>query len=488
VPALRGEFVAWDDTTNFVNNPSYRGLGPSELWWMLTSVDGVWIPLTWVTLGLDYVLWGMQPAGYHLTSLLLHAIAAALAYFVALHLLKAAAPAPPPRVALRFAAASAALLFAVHPLRAESVAWITERRDVLCGVCFLLAVLCYLRWVDAGGGWYWASLGAAAAALLAKPAAAPLPAVLLVLDAYPLRRLAGWTTPAARRVWREKAPFVALSAGAAVMAIVAQRAAGALSSAGTLDLGQRLALSAWALVFYVEKTLVPLALSPLYEMPQRFDPTSPRAIASAALVVAAAVTVWLLHRRLPALAAGAAVFTLLLLPTLGLVHYGPHLAADRNTYLASLAPALLAGGLLVRAWHARTKVVPVALAVLLVLGVLTWRQSGTWHDSETLWRHALHVSPSAIGYTQLGTVLMEAGRPAEALPYFAEAVRLRPDFATAYNNWGLALGHLRRFDEAKERFETALRLRPGYRDAEYNLGLLRAARGATPLRPPGAVR
>ena len=487
MPALRGEFVAWDDPTNFVNNPSYRGLGLTQLWWMLTSVDGVWIPLTWVTFGLDYVLWGMQPAGYHLTSLVLHALAGAIAYFVARRLLMAAAPAPAPRAALRFAAATAALLFAVHPLRAESVAWITERRDVLCGVFFLLAVLCYLRWVDEGGGWYWASLGAAAAALLAKPAAAPLPAVLLVLDAYPLGRLDGWTTPAARRVWLEKAPFVALSAGAAVMAIVAQRAVGALSDAGALDLGQRLALSVWALVFYVEKTLVPLALSPLYELPRRFDATSPRVLVSAGLVVVAAVAVWLLRRRVPALAAGAAAFTLLLLPTLGLVHYGSHLAADRNTYLASLAPALLAGGLVLRAWHARTMVVPVVVAALLVLGVLTWRQSGIWHDSETLWRHALHVSPSAIGYTQLGTVLIEAGRPADALPYFAEAVRLRPDLASAHNNWGLALGHLRRFDEAAERFETALRLRPGYRDAAYNLNLLRA-RGASPLRPDRPLR
>jgi len=189
-PALRAGFVLWDDDAYFLHNPYYRGLGPAQLRWMFTVMSGHYMPLTWLTHGLDYVLWGMRPAGYHAVNVGLHALAAVIAYFVARRVL-AAAVGPVQAGALRAGAAVAALIFAVHPLRVESVAWITERRDVLCGVFFLLAVLCYLRALDSGARrrWYWLAVALAALALASKAMAVTLPAVLLLLDIYPLGRL-----------------------------------------------------------------------------------------------------------------------------------------------------------------------------------------------------------------------------------------------------------------------------------------------------------
>jgi hypothetical protein len=168
-PVLRAGFLDWDDPINFLENPFYRGLGWSQVRWMLTaSVMGHWIPVTWLTLGADFALWGMNPFGYHLTNLLLHAVSAALFYLVSRHLLGLAMPAASPGVA-SLGAAVAAFYFAVHPLRVESVAWITERRDLTSGLFFLLTIFAYLKAHErpptVATGWRWVSLGAATLAL-----------------------------------------------------------------------------------------------------------------------------------------------------------------------------------------------------------------------------------------------------------------------------------------------------------------------------------
>src|SRR6266849_2594535 len=203
LPALRGDFLNWDDSVNFVANPYYRGLGWAQIKWMLTAtLMGHYIPVTWLSLGLNYALGGMNPWGYHLGNLILHAANATLVYLIARRLLAAArgggsqsGHATGPVVG---AGAFAALVFGVHPLRVESVAWITERRDVLCGLFFLLAILAWLRAIERPGGpdrrWQLLSLAAFLASLLSKAASMPLPVVLVLLDLYPLGRLKarGW--------------------------------------------------------------------------------------------------------------------------------------------------------------------------------------------------------------------------------------------------------------------------------------------------------
>src|SRR5262245_8889798 len=277
LPALANGFV-WDDDFNFVNNPAYRGLGWPQLRWMFTSAHlGHYIPVTWMTLGLDYLLWGLDPRGYHATSVILHAINAALLYVLTPRM--PAAGWPPwaaERAGLRLGAASAALLFALHPLRVESVAWVTERRDVLSGLLSLSTLLAYLRGVHEPVVWWrrrwsWIALGLFSLALLSKSMVVTLPVVLLVLDVYPLRRLPAdprrWIAAAARPVLAEKIPFGLASLATAVMALASVTEAGAAASLSEVGWAGRAAIVAYGVGFYLWKTLVPIGLAPLYEVP-----------------------------------------------------------------------------------------------------------------------------------------------------------------------------------------------------------------------------
>src|SRR6266404_1583888 len=271
---LRNEFVQWDDYNNFVDNPHFRGLGWAQITWMFTTtLMGHYIPLTWLTFGLDYVIWGMQPAGYHFTNLVLHAANAAMFYWVSRRVLTAAAPAAG-ETALRAGAAVAALFFAVHPLRAESVAWATERRDVLSGLLFLTSILTYLRAAGANGArrrrLLAGSVAAFALALLAKSIVMTLPLLLIVLDWYPLRRLsaapATWRTPQTRRTLLEKLPFGAVAVAGAAVSYWAVAHHDYFTPAAKYPLPSRVAMALYSMVFYVSKTILPTDLSPLYEL------------------------------------------------------------------------------------------------------------------------------------------------------------------------------------------------------------------------------
>ena len=503
LPALANGFVSWDDDRNFLANPHWRGLGPAELGWMLTTPHlGLWVPLTWATLGLDHLLWGLNPAGYHATSLALHAAAAGVVYLLALHLLATALGADAREPAVRLGAAVAALAFAVHPLRVESVAWVTERRDVLSGLLYAATLLLYLRALDATGDrrrrLRRATLGAAALALAAKPMAVSLPAVMLILDAYPLGRLAR-----GRAAWplvREKLALVLLSAAGSAIAFWAMAASGRLSGPSQLGALDRAAISLHALAFYLEKTLLPVGLAPLYELPFRLAPLAPRYLASAAVVAALTALAVLLRRRVPALAAAGIAYVVILLPVVGVAHQGPQLAADRYTYLACLPWALLAGGGLARAWRrlgaphaARPGALALAAgagAVLLTLGALTWRQTGTWRDSETLWTRALAASPSAIAHAKLGVLRDDAGRPEAAVAHFRAALALHPDLAYAHNNWGIALARQGKWEEAIAQYRAALGLAPDSVETHLNLAvaLERAGRPAEAAEHARAAR
>jgi Tfp pilus assembly protein PilF len=477
LPGVGNNWVAWDDGINFLENPHYRGLGWAQLRWMFTSLDGHWIPLTWLTLGSDYVVWGMRSGGYHLTNLAFHAANAGLAFALARRLLAAAFRRATAAPEITLGAGLAALVWAIHPLRAESVAWVTERRDVVSGLFTLLALLAWLRFcADGGRRWYGWSLAAFAAALMSKAIVVGLPVVLLLLDRYPLRRL---ERLGARGALLEKWPFFAASAAAGLIAVAAQRHAGAFTSTTTLDWPGRVAVACYGTVFYVWKTLVPVNLSPLYELPYRVAVLAwPWVAAVAAVVVITLVAVGLRRRR-PGIAIGWAIWLVALLPVLGLLHFGPHLAADRNTYLASLAPAILIGaasatGLArARARYAGSlipaAVVALAVSVSLGLGVLTVKQVLVWRDSETLWRHAVHVSPSAIAHSKLGAVLDEQGKTEQAITHFRESLRLRPDHTDARNNWGIALARRGRWQEAIAQYRAAVALEPNTIEPRLNL-------------------
>ena len=485
-PALDGGFVLWDDDRNFLHNPYYRGLGWTSARWAFTSsVMGHWIPVTWLTFSVDYALWGMHPFGYHLTNVLLHAANAVLFYVLALGLLRRAMPAAGPR-AITAGAAVAALFFALHPLRVESVAWITERRDELSTLFYLVTVLAYVRACDLDGSprrrWLAGSLAAYALGLLSKSLIMSLPLALLVLDVYPLRRAQGrW-----RQVLTEKLPYLALAVAAAIVSFLVLRATLGLTSAVAYPPAARAAMALHSLAFYLGKTLVPVGLAPMYELPARVDPFAPRFLVSALVVVGLTVALVLARRRWPALLAVWVVYALTVAPVSGLVHNGPQLAADRYSYLSCLGFALLLGGGvaavgagLVRASPA-TRVALAAGAVLWLggLAALTREQIAVWRDTDEIWRRSLAVDPDCVFcHGQWGSLLGNRGQLDEALPHFERAVALRPNRANHRANLGLALLKARRPAEAEEHLRRALAEEPGNADTRWRLGLALAQQG-----------
>lgn len=496
-PALANGFI-WDDRGNLVDNPHYRGLGWSQLKWMFSSfLLGHYQPLSWVTLGLDYLIWGMNPFGYHLTNLLLHVANAVAFYFLARRLLTLGLPVTAPRrdQAIRIAAAAAALLFAIHPLRAESVAWVTERRDVLSGLLLLCTLLFYLRAAGAADA---ASrlrgLGLAllcyVLSLLSKAAGITLPAVLLVLDVYPLRRLGPgrWFSLEARRVWGEKLLFAAAALPFAVLALLAQQHAGALRPLAEHGIPARAAQAFFGIAFYLWKTVVPRRLSPLYELPPNFDPRDWPFLLSGLVVIALSVAFILLRNRWPAGLAAWACYIAVLSPVLGIAQSGVQIAADRYTYLSCLPWAILAGAGVSYAWGLRsagrigrgafTIAAGLAAIGLLGLGESTRRQVQLWHDSARLWNYAVAIYPhSSVIHYNLGVALAERGDTDGATAHYRKALQYYPDYAGAHFNLAHILVRRGETEEAIEHYRRAAEYEPFAAEAHNNLAELLFGRG-----------
>ena len=442
-PSLANGFV-WDDHFNLIANRDYRGLGWTQLMWMLASSHlAHWIPVTWLTLGVDYALWGMWPAGYHLSNILFHATNAWVFYLVGRHLVRAAMP-NLEHAALTAGATAAALFFAVHPLRVESVAWITERRDLVSGLFFLLTVLTYL-YACAGGvhstRWRVMSLVCFQLAVLAKVIVVTLPVVLVILDVYPLKRLEPsvrrWTAPANRRILAEKLLYLPMAFLGGFVAISTFGKSGGLTSLDKLPVLDRLAAILYSAWFYVWKTALPFGLSPLYEMPPTIDPLSPRFVVALIGTIGITVLAVVVCRRWPAALAVWLVYLCLLAPVSGGMHNGRHLVADRNTYLPCLPWALLFGGAMAAIVQAGVVgavtrytfrlASSIAAAWLVALAVLASLQTTAWRDDEALWRHALAADPACFTcHHNLGTALANKGLEAAAIAHFQRAVALRP--------------------------------------------------------------
>ena len=482
---LDGQFLNWDDDINFLGNQGFRGLGWAQLRWMWTeTLMGHYIPLTWMSLGLNYTLGGMNPWGYHLGNMLIHAMNALVFYFVARRLLIAGGVSG--GSPLLWGASFAALVFGVHPLRAESVAWITERRDVLCGLFFLLAVLAYLSSLDAGArrGWRYASIAAFAAALLCKAQVVPLPVALLILDVYPLRRLVreGW-----RRLLVEKLPYVVLSLIGSAVAIMAVKNGATFTEYGQYGPSARVAMTGYGITFYPWKWLWPTGLLPLYELPARVDPLSWRFLLP--WIVIALVTGLLVgvRRQWPAGLAAWTYSAIMVLPVIGPLHSGNQLAHDRYSYLSGLGFAVVAGAGL--AWVLRAAArgtlrpliaqVGLAGAALIVLGLAsaTWVQASAWRDSESLWNWAVEADPEcAICLNNLALAFMSRGQMREAEDALQRSLTLR-EHAMTRNNLGGVLQLQGRTDEAEREYRRAMRLNPGLAQALANLGELYAKEG-----------
>jgi len=463
LPSLRGEFVNYDDDANFLDNPNYRGLGPDQLRWMFTDTSlGLFMPLTWITLGLDYVVWGMNPLGYHLTNVLFHAANAALFFLLLETLLRRARPDHDPR-ARSWAAAAGALFFAIHPLRVESVAWITERRDVTSGLFVLLTLLAYLRMTaEAPGspgrrrGWI-LTLAAFTASLLCKPTGMALPLVLLILDVYPLKR-----TPAERpaALLREKLPFFALMIGAAMLTSISLGHAKAFYGTADYPLTERLLQPGYRVAFYVLKTFVPLQLSPLY----MYRPGIGTLHASGWLAMGSITWFVLQNRReIPAAAAAWLAFGAMIAPVSGLFQAGLHFAADRYSYLPCLPfAALFAVALLLPSPRIGVGVrVGIAVGVLLLFIALSGVQIRIWRNSLELWNHALWLDgDSYLPYNNRGVAKAALGDDDGALSDYQTSIAIRSDWPKPWNNRGILMAARGEHASAVADFTRSLELGP----------------------------
>ena len=511
LPALDAEFVNWDDDKAIVNNPHIRGLTSENIRWMFTeSKMGHYHPLTWLSYAVDHAIgaWrfeslpdtaqaryerGLDPRIFHLTNLLLHAATAVAFYFLARLLLCLVLPPPDdrPDEATPVAAALAALLFACHPLRVENAVWVTERRDVLSAVLLLVCLYCYLKYAltERRGAMkvalYVGSVVLLLLSLLSKAWGITLPAILLVLDVHPLKRLggrAGWSNQRALLAYLDKIPLVGLAGYFAWRAKEAQgEQLDTLKSLAEWGYADRVAQAFYGLFFYSYKTLIPLELTALVPLPVSNNPLAWRYVGAAAVTLAVATLILLMRKRWPGGVVLAICYAVTLSPVLGFAQSGPQLVADKYAYLACLTWALLGGaGLLLLLRHRRTipwarRASPVGAALAVVVcatyAELAWRQTLVWHDSRSLWTHAIQVDPRCVmARTNLGLLERQAGNVAEAIKHYKAALEVDPNDAILVNNLAVAVREdPQRQEESIELSRRAVALQPKLPDLHFTL-------------------
>lgn len=465
-----GFIVGYDDSVYVLANEHVqRGLTFAGVGWACTTIHAAnWHPLTWISHMTDVQLFGLAPWGHHLTNVLLHAANVLLLFWV---LVRATGSV--------WRSCFVAAMFAVHPLHVESVAWIAERKDVLSGLFWMLTCAAYLRYARAPGPRRYALVVVAFAfGLLAKPMLVSLPLVLLLLDFWPLGRIAPGGSTNWAKLLAEKAPLFALAAASSIVTLVAQRRGGAVAAVLDLPFPARLANAAMSYLDYLWSTLWPQGLAAYYPYVEGRALWRPL-VAGGALVAVTAVIVWLARRR-QYLATGWFWFLVTLVPVIGLVQVGAQARADRYMYLPSIGlflliawgvPDVLGGFALGR--RARAALTAAALAAVLILAASAMAQARSWRDAVTLWTHAVaRTSDNSFAQINLAAALDHEGRVAEALPHYAEAIRIQPDDVQARSDYGGALARLGRFADARRELQEAIRRAPRDANTLFNLGFV----------------
>ena len=477
------DFVNFDDPEYVVQNRHVTsGLTFANVAWSLTAVHSAnWHPLTWMSHMLDCSLHGLDPGGHHVTNVLLHALATVLLFF-ALRTMTGA----PGRSAF------VAALFALHPRNAESVAWISERKDVLSAVFWTGAMWAHAAYAQRSTlPRYLAVALLLALGLLAKPMVVTLPAALLLLDLWPLRRvrLAGIgddattdvRTPAplaVPAVVREYAPLFAIALAAAIVTFLAQRSSGAVATLAALPLGFRLQNAIVTYAGYLWSLLWPTQLAVFY--PYRTLPVA-EVSAALALLVALSVLAWRTRRTRPYLLVGWLWYLGTLVPVIGIVKAGDQAMADRFTYLPAIGIFLAATWAIADAAsrdpRTRRALVPAAVLVAIACLLTTRRQVEHWRDSVTLFRHALAVtSRNHLAELNLAAALVERGDVAAGLEHARAAQALRPEDVKALATLGTALARSGHGDEAESAYRRALQSDPDSVLAWLGMAVLHAER------------
>jgi Tfp pilus assembly protein PilF len=457
---LHHEFINYDDDKYVYYNPVVaKGLTLQGVVWALSYGEiGHWHPLTWISHMLDCQFYGLNPGGPHLSNVALHA-AAAVVLFLALRELTGSL----------WRSAFVAAFFAIHPLRVESVAWVAERKDVLSGVFFMLALWAYGRYARQLSHWRYALVAAAQGlGLLCKNTLVTLPFVLLLLDWWPLERL----TPGS--FWglvKEKIPLILLSAGSCVATfLVPEKVFGP----GQTPLLERVANVVVSYGIYLRQMVYPAGLAIPYINPPSGLPFWEIAL-SLAVLAAISISVLACRKGRPYLLVGWLWYLGMLVPAIGLIEISYYSHADRYTYLPGIG-LVLAGTWTVGDWsagwkHRRTVLGSVMAAVIGALMICAWTQTGYWKNSETLWAHTLACTTgNYLAHSNLGNALVQTGKVDEAIAHYQSAVQINPRYVDARFNLGNAYLQKGNADKAITQYQKALEIQPDYAVAHLNLG------------------
>jgi tetratricopeptide (TPR) repeat protein len=467
------QFVSYDDPLYVTENPEVQhGLTWHGIEWAFTTGHaGNWHPVTWISHMLDVEMFGVAPGPHHLVNLAFHIVNTLLLFVLFVRMTKE-----------YFKSAFVAAMFAIHPLHVESVAWVSERKDVLSTLFLILTLWAYVSWVQhKGTARYTLICVLLASGLMCKPMLVTLPFLLLLLDIWPLGR----ATPdfGQPRVWielvREKLPLFALAFLSGIVTMIVQSRGGNLGNMQAFPLTMRLANVPVSYAMYLVQTVWPVGLAPFYP----HVPLSMTAVGGSLLLLIAISTIilkWGKHR--PYLVFGWLMYLLMLLPVIGLIQLGDQSRADRYTYVPLIGIFIvLAWGLadLLARTPGRTIILAgIAIPAVATMAVVARIQVSRWSDSLSLWSHAAAVTTgNYIAETNLGFALASHGRSAEAIAHFSEAVRIMPAFAEGHNALGVALMEMNRLDEAKSQFDEALQLKPDFGLAHSNRGSVLAREG-----------
>jgi tetratricopeptide (TPR) repeat protein len=477
-PATHFDFINYDDPEYVSENPHVQsGLNWTGVKWAFGNTEqaAYWAPLMWLSHMLGCQLFGLQAGGHHLINVLLHAVNTALVLLVFRRLTGAT-----------WRSLLLAALFGWHPLRVESVAWVTERKDVLSTFFWLLTLWAYANYAAATRDqklkprvWYGTALLMFVLGLMSKGMLVTLPCVLLLLDYWPLERLktVGWWP-----LVREKIPFFVLAAAGCVVTFVVQNQGGAVATMRSFPLGARVGNALISYCRYLGKTFFPTDLAVFYPHPGYW----PLGMVLVAGVFLGGLTVlfWVKRGRCPFMLMGWLWFVGTLVPVIQLVQSGEQAMADRFVYVPSLGLLLLiiwGAADLTRSWRGQVMMLSVAGSAAVVLCLaLTRQQLGYWRNSETLFGRALAVTDdNFVAYNSLGNTLSDQGKTDAAITQFQMAIRLKPDYAPAHDGLGFALLDQGKTDAAITQFQTAIHLQPGYAPAHNNLGNALIKQGRT---------
>jgi hypothetical protein len=472
---LRFDFINFDDPEYVLNNPVIQHLSLDSLSQaFIHSHVGWWMPLTWLSLAIDYHFWELNPIGYHLTNILLHSVNAGLVVLIADRILQCSVSEDKPQEDCFYSVVLllAGLFFGCHPLRVESVAWVTERKDVLNGLFVLLSIFFYLQFAERKGRsggraglCFILSLLCFACSLMAKSVSVVLPAMFLVLDWIPLGRLKKQSL-----TWLilEKWPFWLVSALMTLVTLVFAAQSRYLVTYDVFPFIQRVVVSGNAVWEYARMLILPVGLSPFNVIP---DPVPLSYTVKSILL--AIVLLWLFFSgKAPRLAACIILFLLPLLPVLAFFQNGDQSFADRFTYLPSLSPAMFLAIMLhdpshrfIRNYSHRRMALIASALVMMVFMLATYRQQAVWKSSETFWSRIIAVEPLAIMYKERGRYYHDVGRYTEAVADYSAALdRVTPTLKPyEYNLYAFRAESLRAggmFEAAVRDFSVAIMQRP----------------------------